>query len=456
MMESMFYSGVIEGFYGRPWSHGQRIEMLDWIKAAALNVFAYAPKDDIKIRARWREPYDGGEAKSLSALAQAATARGIALMGAVSPCLDIRHGEPDDIAALNRKLRQLDELGMRLFALLFDDVPSVLSADDRKVFPSFAAAQAHVANAAHDFVKRLGRDRKLFFCPTEYCGRMAGGDVRRSAYLAELGAKLAPDIEIFWTGPEIVSAEITARHLHDVAQALRRKPVIWENFHANDYDIRRVHLGPLGGRKSDIVSEIAGFITNPNNEFEADFPAVHTLGQFLSAVSYDETVALGAACRAWRPRFRHASSDPPRLVEQEQVELLADLLYQPFRLGPQSQAVVATARQLLAEAHACDTSSWKNGFAAIRDFLERVSKLFDDLTEIGNRDLFYTLQPYLWECREELLTLIRYLEWLAAKPAKGTQFPRKDHLPNTYRQGFTAALQHLLQCGPDGRCTHEP
>src|SRR5262245_9761038 len=141
----MFYSGVIEGFYGRPWSTAQRIEMLDWIKAANLNVFAYAPKDDIKIRARWRELYDDAEAKNLAGLAHAAEARGIALMGAVSPCLDIRHGDPQEIAALNRKLQQLDALGMRLFVLLFDDVPSVLAAEDRKAFPSFAAAQAHVA-----------------------------------------------------------------------------------------------------------------------------------------------------------------------------------------------------------------------------------------------------------------------------------------------------------------------
>ena len=29
-------SGVIEGFYGRPWSEAQRLEMMDWIKAAGM------------------------------------------------------------------------------------------------------------------------------------------------------------------------------------------------------------------------------------------------------------------------------------------------------------------------------------------------------------------------------------------------------------------------------------
>jgi hypothetical protein len=447
----MFYSGVIEGFYGRPWSAAQRIEMLDWIKAADMKLFAYAPKDDIKIRARWRELYDLWESRSIANLAKEAKSKNVMLMGAISPCLDIRHCDPGEVTTLKRKLQQLDDLGMRSFALLFDDVPSVLGPEDRKIFATFAEAQAHVVNEVQGFVTELGSDRRLFFCPTEYCGRMAGGDVRKSAYLAEIGERLAPDIEIFWTGPEIVSEEISAQSLRDLAQVIRRKPVIWENFHANDYDIRRVYAGPLGGRKTDIVPEIRGFISNPNNEFEANYSAVHTLGRFLADPGYEEGQALNASCRDWRQRFVYASSN--RQLEIEQVELLADLLYQPFRLGPQSTAVVAETRRLLADPK---TAGWDESVERIRHFLKRVSKLFDDLTEISNRDLFYTFQPYLWECREELLTTIHYLDWLATGPQPGARFPHQDHLPNTYRQGFAVALQHLFPRDERGHYSHAP
>lgn len=445
----MFYSGVIEGFYGRPWSASQRVEMLDWIAQARLKIFAYAPKDDIKIRARWRELYDRAESRSLVTLAREAKARNVTLMGAASPCLDIRHGDPSETMALKRKLQQLDDIGMRSFALLFDDVPSVLRPEDGKIFSTFAQAQAQVVNEIQDFVKALGPERRLFFCPTEYCGRMAGGDARKSAYLAEIGERLASGVEIFWTGPEIVSAEITAQSLKELAQVLGRKPVIWENFHANDYDIRRVHAGPLGGRKSDIVAEISGFITNPNNEFEANFPAVHTLGRFLSDSGYDEADALKACCRDWRPRFIHASSE--RQLELDQVELLADLFYQPFRLGPQSAAIVAQARRLVRDPGG---AGFGEGVERIRHFLKRVSTLFDDLTEIGNRDLFYTFQPYLWECREELLTTVHYLDWLASGAAAGARFPHEDRLPNTYRQGLAVALQHLFPRDETGVYRH--
>ena len=446
----MFYSGVIEGFYGRPWSAAQRVEMLNWVKQAGMKLFAYAPKDDIKIRARWRELYDCWENRSLANLASEAKARNVTLMGAVSPCLDIRHCDPGETVVLKRKLQQLDDIGMRCFALLFDDVPSILGPEDRKTFSTFAEAQAHVVNEIQEFVKGLGPDRRLFFCPTEYCGRMAGGDVRKSAYLGEIGERLAPGVEIFWTGPEIVSKEITAQSLKDLSCVLKRKPVIWENFHANDYDIRRVYAGPLGGRKADILPEIAGFITNPNNEFEANFPAVHTLGHFLSGGSYDEAAALAAACRDWRQRFVYASSE--RQLDLDQIELLADLLYQPFRLGPQSAAIVAQAHLLLREPGG---AGWAAGIERLRQFLKRVSKLFNDLTEIGNRDLFYTFQPYLWECREELLTTVHYLDWLATGPAPGARFPHQDHLPNTYRQGFAVALQHLFPRDETGDYRHD-
>src|SRR5262245_62000258 len=86
-IKKMFFTGVIEGFYGRAWTTSQRVEMLDWIAAAGMNTFVYGPKDDIKIRARWRELYDEPEAAGLKTLLHAAQARGLNLMVAIAPCL---------------------------------------------------------------------------------------------------------------------------------------------------------------------------------------------------------------------------------------------------------------------------------------------------------------------------------------------------------------------------------
>jgi len=73
---------------------------------------------------------------------------------------------------------------------------------------------------------------------------MAGQKLGGQDYLATLGRELHLDIEISWTGPEIVSPEISVAHVRELQTVVRRKPVIWDYLHANDYDGRRFHCGP--------------------------------------------------------------------------------------------------------------------------------------------------------------------------------------------------------------------
>lgn len=81
----------------------------------------------------------------------------------------------------------------------------------------------------------------------------------------------------------MISKKITVQTLEDISTVLKRHPVIWDNIHANDYDPRRVFLGPYDGRSSDIIPYIRGVMTNPNCEFEANYIACHTLGQWFKS-----------------------------------------------------------------------------------------------------------------------------------------------------------------------------
>jgi len=54
---SFQYLGVIEGFYGPPWSHQDRLDILAFMEEVGLADYVYAPKDDPYHRARWRDPY---------------------------------------------------------------------------------------------------------------------------------------------------------------------------------------------------------------------------------------------------------------------------------------------------------------------------------------------------------------------------------------------------------------
>lgn len=446
-------TGVIEGFYGRAWTRAQRHEMMAWIRDAGMNLYVYAPKDDIKLRARWREPYDAAELVELADLAAAARAQGLAMMVALAPCLDITHSDPGDLASLLGRIDQFRSLGLTDIALLFDDIPPSLNPADRVAFVSLAAAQAHVANAVH---RHLAGQGSLYFCPTEYCAEFTGHDVPGSAYLSALGTSLHPEVAVFWTGPDIVSETIDLPSILEVGRVLRRKPFIWDNFHANDYDIRRVHAGPLAGRDPAILAHVSGWMTNPNNEFEANFVPVATTGQFLTGRGYDSDHACRDAILRWQPRFRRdgngAALAPLPLT---QIALLTDLCHQPFAFGAEAEALIASLARVL-EPQRPDPSDpeFRVALAAVIDLHARTADLFDRMTELANRDLFHAFQPYLWEVREELRHLATYLRWLNEGPPPAARFPHKGRVYNFYRRGFTAALNDLWQRGPDGEFRH--
>ena len=46
--------GLIEGFYGKPWSWQERAETVSWLGARGFRFYLYAPKADTHLRRRWR------------------------------------------------------------------------------------------------------------------------------------------------------------------------------------------------------------------------------------------------------------------------------------------------------------------------------------------------------------------------------------------------------------------
>ncbi|XP_029644802.1 protein O-GlcNAcase isoform X1 [Octopus sinensis] len=274
-----FTCGVVEGFYGRPWTTDQRRILFKWMSKMGLNTYLYAPKDDCKHRAMWRDLYSVEEADCLTGLIDAAHDQNVEFVYALSPGLDITYSSTKDVTALKRKLEQVATFGCTAFALLFDDIDPQLCEADKNIFQSIAAAQVSVTNETYQHLGQL----KFLFCPTEYCSARAMPAVSNSEYLSTIGAKLLPDVDVMWTGNKVVSKKITIQTLAEVSKILQRQPVIWDNIHANDYDPRRVFLGPYDGRSPEIIPYVKGVLTNPNCEFEANFIPLHTLAQWCKS-----------------------------------------------------------------------------------------------------------------------------------------------------------------------------
>ncbi len=74
------------------------------------------------------------------------------------------------------------------------------------------------------------------------------------------------------------------------------------------------------------------------------------------------------------------------------------------------------------------------------------------MTELRDRRLFHALSRRVWELREELDLLDRYVE---QKSGVGSDKPLSSdsHLAGTFRGGMVARLQGLLTQRPDGTLT---
>ncbi len=438
-------AGVIEGFYGAPWSREERLILLSWMQRAGLTQYLHAPKDDPHHRSAWRDCYPDADAARIAHLAEACRSRGIDFVWGVSPGLDIRYSSSGDMTALLGRFEQLASMGCRHFAILFDDIPDTLCPADLARFGSLAACQASVANLAHAWMTRNTPGGRLLVCPTPYCSRMAAAGLGGPRYLETLGEHLAAAIGVFWTGPEIISAEIGLDHIAQVTALLRRPPVIWDNLFANDYDGSRFFSGPYSGRPRLLREKVAGLFINPNNELPLNFLPLHSLGRFVHGEgNWDPRQSFLDGVKAWLPAFKLLDSPaglpPRRPVSLDELVLLADCFYLPQQYGPGAATLLEGAKGLLEKPPA----AWGALEESARIDAGRLKDLCHRLTDLADRGLLQGLLRRLWPLREECTLLVHRVENRLRASREEKQHRDDDHLPGTFRGGFLADLQRIV------------
>ena len=291
--------GVVEGFYGNPYSHSDRIEQFKFYGRTKLNTYIYGPKDDPYHRDKWRELYPEQERKRISELVTQAHQRGVRFVWAIHPGLDIKWTE-EDRKAVVRKCEDMYRLGVRSFAVFFDDI----SADDES-----ARHQAELLNYLYEHFEKTGmKIGSLILCPTQYNQAWAKG-----AYLDILGTKMNPKIEIMWTGKTVVTM-IDRETMEYVNARIRRKGYIWLNYPVTDFAVDHILLGPMRGNASDIDQLVSGFVANPMEYAEASKVGVFGVADYLwNMKAYDADRAWEGAVKELYPHsteaFRHFAQD---------------------------------------------------------------------------------------------------------------------------------------------------
>jgi hyaluronoglucosaminidase len=399
--------GLVEGFYGRPWTLDQRLDMIDFVAELGMNTFVYSPKHDPATRREWRTPLAGEASEELRLIVAHARERGVALWYGLSPGLSMRYSDQADRRAIETRFDQLRELGVSDIALFLDDIPGRLQhPEDRAVFADLTAAQLAVITPVEERLAATGA--RLTVCPTDYWGRPD------AAGLAAFGSGLAPQTRLFWTGRAICSAELDAADADVFAAATGRRPLYWDNFPVNDVAMtHELHIGPYTGRDAALAGRCEGIIANPMPLAEASKIGLAGVAAFcLDPEGFD-------AEAAWERAIRRVAG--PR--DAEDVREFADA----FR----GSALCADDAPRLGEvlerfAFRYEFENRADAVAELRDELAQRQGVADRMTRIDNVALRDEVTPWVAQYARGIEALLAVADGLDTTGAGGPPLLRGE------------------------------
>lgn len=270
--------GYIEGFYGKPWTFEERTKMIALMAQSRMNSYFYAPKDDPYHREKWRDLYPEKELGELKKIIGLCGENFVEFTFCIAPGLSMCYSSEDDYNALLRKVKQLYNNGVNGFGLLLDDIPETLYFEcDKQRFDN-ETVNAHIwlSNRLYDDLRALDPAINLTVCPMQYHGN---GD---EYFISRFGSNLDPMINIFWTGHNICSQELTCAEAAVFERSTLHRPLYWDNFPVNDCEMyNEMHMGYLYGREKELYAHSEGLISNCMEYAAASAVPLLTVADYL-------------------------------------------------------------------------------------------------------------------------------------------------------------------------------
>lgn len=342
--------GIIEGFFGRSWTWSERLSVVRRLAPAGYGFFHYAPKFDAKLRRKWQLPYTNVELDEIARFAGSCADLGVRFGMGLTPYGAHLDFSADARSALRAKLAQLNTVGIDDLAILFDDMDGDL--------PDLAMRQADLVA----FSAEHSRAERMFLCPSYYSDdalldRVFGS--RPERYLEDLGSLVDPSVAIYWTGEEVCSREYGIGHLGDVADRLRRKPALWDNYPVNDGPrmSQFLHLRGFTGRSAGLRDVISHHAVNPMSQ-----PTLGCIPALTLPMAYDlgENYAYG---RAFLEAAKAVCGDELAHMLQANLVLFNDSGLE--RLSEETKATLTAKYESVEHPAAREVCEWLAGGYAI-------------------------------------------------------------------------------------------
>ncbi|MEI6220741.1 MAG: beta-N-acetylglucosaminidase domain-containing protein [Actinomycetes bacterium] len=307
-MKNGIRRGVIEGFYGHPWSPRQRERMVDLLAQWELDTFLCSPKDQPNHRIYWQEPFGEAAIAQLKILVDRGKNIGVDVGTSLSPGLTLEYSNPQHLDSQLHRLSQLSAIGCNLVGIFLDDIPGELQTDkDKKMFSTIVEAQLHFTNSLYERSCSQGLGMEFIVCPTQYYG------IGNEESISTFGSGLNRDQKLMWTGRQICSPTLTYADAQILERGTGHKPFYWDNYPVNDVAMTyQLHIGPLRGREPAMLENMSGYLANPMELFESSLIPLRTMADFFSDPhaydpdrAWDAVVEKTFAISSERDAFRH-------------------------------------------------------------------------------------------------------------------------------------------------------
>ncbi|MBR2216192.1 MAG: beta-N-acetylglucosaminidase domain-containing protein [Selenomonadaceae bacterium] len=290
--------GVVEGFYGTPWSHEERLDMLKFCGEQGLNAYIYAPKDDPYHKERWREPYPADKARELAELVAFAKENQVEFIFAVSPGADLQYeglAAVTDQGIFRQKLEDMYQLGVRRFAIFFDDIKGMTEKSD--VNAADGKNQAKFINDVERGFREIHPDVLPFLTVgTEYYYSDMVNSEGTKPYTHAFTWMLHPEVTALYTGNGVVTDGISDEEKKLADKVCHRPLGIWWNYPVNDYMESKLALGAVANLPKE--AEIPAIFFNPMKYEELSKIALATGAEYAqNPEKYQPEVAWYRALR---------------------------------------------------------------------------------------------------------------------------------------------------------------
>ena len=283
--------GVIEGFYGIPWSFDEKMSMIEFLSEIGMDQYIYAPKDDPYHNQKWRVPYPEEELEKIKGLADLSREKNIEFTWAIHPGQNPFDFDSydEEISKIFAKYRQMMGAGVRSFGLCLDDIDKNLAYEKR-------SDHIKLVRDLADFVEReMGN--QLYFVHPWYNDAW----IDQKGYEYEGLLKDIKNVNLMWTGSQVVDP-INHKSNEEFFKRTGKKPYIWFNWPVNDYKPDKIFMESFEFYDSREIN-FDGFYLNPMNQAEASKIAIYQANEYLkNPLAYKAGDALKKAIEFLEPK----------------------------------------------------------------------------------------------------------------------------------------------------------